>query len=608
MEPLARFDDLISGSALDFRNFQRALVARNPDEVMPVLAEVEEAVASGAWAAGFVGYEASGGLDPSITVHPGPPGIDELPLVWFGLFARRETCAPLAPRALRPAPYSVSTWTPSISRDSYEAALAAIRDHIAAGDTYQVNHSFRLRAAFSGDAFELYRDVALSQRGGYAAYLDLGRHQVVSASPELFFRRDHDVLTTRPMKGTIARGRWPEEDDLRAQTLTASTKDQAENLIIVDLLRNDMGRVAEFGTVIVQRLFELERYETVWQLTSTITGTVPETVGFGQVLGALFPCGSITGAPKLRTMEIIAGLEDSPRGVYCGTIGYLAPPGSPGPSARFSVAIRTVTIDGDEGVAEYGLGGGITWDSSPAGEYDEARAKAQVLVQRRPEFDLLESLRFEPGTGFARLDLHLERMAASARYFGFVWDEGAARAALDLAVRDVEEGVWKVRLLAPRSGPPHAEAAPLGPEPEDAMSLAIDDEPISSSNVFLFHKTTHRREYEERSARHPEADDVVLVNERGEVTETTTGNLAVRLAGNWYTPPVDSGCLPGVYRRALLSEGRLRERTVTVSELVSATEIGVLNSVRSWRSARLLGAPVAPAPPGGGEAGLRVVR
>jgi len=544
--------------------------------VPAVLAAAQKAAASGRWVAGWVAYESAPGFDPALVVRPPRPG---LPLAWFGVFEERVPIEPVGIRSVGPAEYTVSGWSPSIGVSRYEDGVRTIRRHIADGNTYQVNYTFRLGASFAGSALGLYRDMSVSQRGAYGAFLDAGRFQVASASPELFYRRRGRQITTKPMKGTVRRGRWPDEDAELLRWLEASEKDRAENLMIVDLLRNDLGRIAEFGTVEVERLFETERYETVWQATSTITAEVTDGVTDSDVFGALFPSGSVTGAPKPRTTEIIADLEQSPRGVYCGAIGYLAPPGSGGVDARFNVAIRTVVIDSDEGTAEFGVGGGITWDSSPKGEYEEARDKARVLVERRPDFELLETLRFEVDGGFLWLQEHLDRMAASAAYFGFDFDEAACRSALHDAVSGAGVGPHRVRLISDRNGSVKAEAAALEDAPVSA-TVAVDDEPVSSRNVFLFHKNTRRAVYDERLGRHAGADDVLLINERGEVTESTVANVLVKIADRWHTPPLDSGCLPGIYRAQLLEKAEVSERVITVPELRQAEAIELVNSVR----------------------------
>ncbi|HEU4832008.1 MAG TPA: aminodeoxychorismate synthase component I, partial [Actinomycetota bacterium] len=543
------------------------------------------AASRGLWAAGFVAYEAAPGLDPELSVHVRAPDdpFAELPLAWFALFERREDLPPLEPGRLDPSGSADSPWRPSVDRATYDAAVDRIRELIAAGHTYQVNHTIRLRAMIQGDERGFYRDLCLAQRGGYAAFLDLGRFRVLSASPELFFRIDGERITTKPMKGTAPRGRWPAEDEEIAARLVASSKDRAENAMIVDLLRNDLGRICRTGSVEVERMVEAERFETVWQLTSTIEGNLRPEITLLDTFRALFPSGSVTGAPKVRTTRIIADLEDSARGPYCGAIGYLAPPGSGEPRSNFNVAIRTVVLDTQTRTAEYGVGGGITHDSSASGEYEEIVAKARVLTDVRPAFELLESLRHAPSEGFRHLDEHLERLAASARYFGFRFELEAAAAALKQAVVEVTEPSV-VRLTLGRDGALSTDVVDLPPE-EERVRVALDDEPVDPSDLWLFHKTTRREPYERRRERRPDVDDVVLVNDRGGVTESTIANLAVHLGGFWVTPPIDAGLLPGTYRTVLLREGRLIERPVTVVELRGAGELALVSSVRGWRPA-----------------------
>lgn len=583
----ARFDDLTPGGAsVRFAEPVGVLEATRLPEVAPTIAAAEAAAQRGLWVAGFVAYEAAPGLDPALGVRPRRAD-DRLPLAWFAMFERREeTQLPEPPDAAAFA--GGAAWIPSVDRAAYDAAIGSVRERIAAGDTYQVNHTFRLRSTVRGDVRGLYRDLCFAQRGAYAGYLDTGRFRVASASPELFFRIDGETLTTKPMKGTATRGRWLAEDESIRAGLRGSVKDRAENAMIVDLLRNDLGRVARRGSVRWSDVFDAERYETVWQLTSTVSCELAPRTDLAGIFRALFPCGSVTGAPKVSTMSIIAALEDSPRGVYCGTVGYLAPPGAEGPRARFNVAIRTVVVDAETGAAEYGVGGGITWDSRAASEYDETVAKARVLTARRPRFELLESLRHEPGSGYRRLDEHLVRLRDSASYFGFVFDEGAVRHALDEAARTAPDRAAKVRLLLDRRGRITMGTAPLASLP-DPVRLAVDAaHPVDPADVLLFHKTTLRTRYEEARARHPDADDVVLVNAAGKATETTIANLAVRLDGTWCTPPLDDGLLPGTERAALLASGELRERSITLEELRGAEGLEVLNSVRGRANATLL--------------------
>jgi para-aminobenzoate synthetase/4-amino-4-deoxychorismate lyase len=586
----ARFDDLVPGAERAFRLVEPVGVieARRSGEVGGAIEAAEAAATRGLWAAGFVAYEAAPGLDPELSVRVRAPDdpFAELPLAWFALFGLREEVTPLEPGRAEPPRTSGSPWRASVDRATYDAAVDRIRELIAAGHTYQVNHTIRLRAVVEGDPHGFYRDLSLAQRGGYAAFLDLGRYRVLSASPELFFRIDGDRVTTRPMKGTAPRGRWLAEDEEIAEKLQDSSKDRAENSMIVDLLRNDLGRICRPGSVEVARMLEAERYETVWQLTSTIEGDLRPEITLLDAFQALFPSGSVTGAPKVRTTRIIADLEDSARGPYCGAIGYVAPMGSGEPRANFNVAIRTVVVDTKTRTAEFGVGGGVTHDSSASGEYEEIVAKARVLTDARPAFDLLEALAHTPADGYRHLDEHLERMGASARYFGFRFEPEAATAVLKAAVADAA-GPSVVRLTLARDGALSTETRDL-PSADGPVRVALDREPVDPSDVWLFHKTTRRAPYERRRAERPDVDDVLLVNVRGELTESTIANVAVNLAGAWVTPPVDAGLLPGTYRTVLLREGRLRERPVTVDESRGATEIALLSSVRGWRPAVLV--------------------
>jgi para-aminobenzoate synthetase/4-amino-4-deoxychorismate lyase len=389
------------------------------------------------------------------------------------------------------------------------------------------------------------------------------------------------------MKGTAPRGRWLAEDREILDGLRGSVKDRAENAMIVDLLRNDLTRIAKEGSVTWSDVFDAERYETVWQLTSSVWATVRSGTRLVDVFRALFPSGSVTGAPKVSTMGIIAELEDSPRGVYCGTVGYLAPPSAAGPRARFNVAIRTVVLDAASGRAEYGVGGGITWDSTAGAEYDEVVAKARVLTARRPSFRLLETLLHEPAKGFRRLHEHLRRLHDSAEYFGFALNEREVLAVAEREAARFPGRLARVRLLVDRRGRVDAGAAPAS-TPSSPVRLALDIEHlVDPADPFLFHKTTLRDRYDDARARFPEVDDVILVNTRGELTETTIANVAVQLDGRWWTPPLDAGLLPGCERAALLREGSIEERAVLVEELAEADGIAVLNSVRGWSDAVL---------------------
>jgi len=588
----ARFDDLRPGRERSFRLVQPVGVieARADGEVGPALDRVEDAARRGLWAAGFVAYEAAPGLDPALSVRERERGdpFAALPLLWFALFEGREDVPPFEPVHDDGLATDGVAWRASIDRPRYDGSVAAIRERIAAGDTYQVNYTLRLRAELDGDQRYLYRDLCLAQRGGYAAHLSTRRFRVLSASPELFFRIDGDQITTRPMKGTAPRGRWPEEDEEQAARLASSSKDRAENAMVVDLLRSDLGRISLPGTVRAHRLFEAERYETVWQLTSTVRSTLRPGVSLSDAFRALFPSGSVTGAPKVSTMRLIGELEDSPRGPYCGAIGYLAPPGSGEPRANFNVAIRTVVLDEESRLAEYGVGGGITYDSSAAGEFEEALAKARVLTARRPSFELFETLRHEPASGFRHVREHLARLEASARYFGFVFVRTDVEAALAKAVAELGGAEGRVRLELARGGSIRTDVSEQRPSAQGPVRVALHPDPVDPSDVWLYHKTTLRSPYERRHHDRPDVDDVLLVNDRGEVTESTIANVVVKLAGEWFTPQLASGLLPGTYRAVLLREGRIRERPIRVVELASAGGLALVSSVRGWRPAVLV--------------------
>jgi para-aminobenzoate synthetase / 4-amino-4-deoxychorismate lyase len=354
--------------------------------------------------------------------------------------------------------------------------------------------------------------------------------------------------------------------------------------MIIDLLRNDVGRVAEIGSVDVPALFTVERYETVLQLTSDVTARLRPGTGLVELFRALFPCGSVTGAPKTSSMEIIRSVEPEPRGVYCGAIGLVGPPDAP-VRARFSVAIRTAVVDRTTGEAVYGTGGGITWGSEAAAEHDEVLAKAAVLGARPRGFELLETMRHEPRRGLRNRERHLHRLAASAEHLGFRFDLPTARNVLD--ARLAGEPAARVRVRLRRDGTLAVDVEALPATSTGPVLLAVDDEPVDPGESWLYHKTSLREPYDRRRERRPDVDDVVMVNTRGELTEVTRATLAVRIDGQWWTPPVESGCLPGVERARLLEAGRLEERVLHVADLERAEGVATLSSLRGWCAAEL---------------------
>ena len=583
-----------------FSDLGGVVEAREGAEVLPALDAIEQAVSEGYHAAGFLSYEAASGLDAAMRTQPAVG----MPLVWFGLF--RERCPVTAGAAIAEVVTGcgrglVGDWRQTMSRTEYAQAVARIHEYIAAGDTYQVNFTTRLTGAFRGDAFGLYRALCRAQRSRYCGYVDLGSHAILSASPELFFSLEQGRLNARPMKGTRPRGRWEKEDRRLRDELVADPKERAENVMIVDLLRNDLGRVSMPGSVRVDSLWQTERYETVWQLVSEISSELRPGVALRDLLAALFPCGSVTGAPKVRTMEIIAELESGPRGVYTGCIGYFSPGGdnrdTTDMEARFSVAIRTVCLDRIAGRVEYGVGGGVTHYSREAGEFEECSVKARILSDRRPEFDLLETLLYEADGGYYLFGRHMERLCASARYFDFECDvskisDELNRCAASLVAAQTGADPperFRVRLTLTRTGEVALTSAALTPSTE-SLRTAVARDPVCSDDVFLCHKTTHRQVYDEQRAIHGDCDEVLLHNERGEVTEGTVGNLVVVSGGRRWTPPRDCGLLPGTYRGELLEKAEIEERVISVDELFAADELFLINSVRRWTRLTLVAA------------------
>lgn len=540
---------------------------------------VEERVeAEGLQAVGFLSYEAAPAFDPAFQVR----AACGFPLLWFGLFRqRREVQLPETGAAA----FAIGPWAPSVARREYDTAITEIKERIARGQTYQVNYTYRLSASFSGDPRGLWQALQRVQPTAYSAYIDAGRFAICSVSPELFFELDGDRITCRPMKGTAARGLTLAEDREQAARLEASAKNRAENLMIVDMIRNDLGRLAVTGSVTVPQLFRVERHPTLWQMTSTVTASTG--AGLGEIMKALFPCASITGAPKIRTMGIITGLERQPRRIYTGCIGTL----SPGRRARFSVAIRTALVDREAGTAEYGVGGGIVWDSSADEEYAECQTKARLLTvglqDREPsDFTLLEAILWTREEGWFLLPYHLRRLSESAEYFGFVFDLQQVRIRLDETAASLPPEAHKLRLALERSGQVSCQAEALSAiaKPKRAR-LGLAAQPVDSRDVFLYHKTSRRQVYQEARLSCPDCDEVLLWNERGEATETDTANLVVRLDGRLFTPPVACGLLAGTFRAWLLDQNQVQERVIKVTELVKCDRIYVVNSIRKWREA-----------------------
>jgi para-aminobenzoate synthetase/4-amino-4-deoxychorismate lyase len=545
----------------------RVITATDTGDVRPAIAAAEAAARAGDWVVGFVSYQAAPGLDLNLRV---PSGDDGLPLLWFGAYEWGETPDLTAGTA------ALRDWAPGMSELEHADRVELIRRAIRAGDTYQVNLTFPMTARLDGDAPSLFMTMLRAQPQSFGALIDLGERQIVSVSPELFLRIQDRRVETMPMKGTAKRGRWPEEDDRIRGDLMGSEKERAGNLMIVDMVRNDLGRVARSGSVEVAELFRVERHPTVWQLTSTVRAGLEEGASLADLFAAVFPCGSVTGAPKISTMRIISDLEPTARGVYCGAIGYLAPGGD---AAEFAVAIRTGVVEHNR--FTYHVGGGITYDSVAASEYDECLWKALVVTDHREPPDLVETMRFVPGEGIPLLAHHVERLSRSADYWGIRFDPARVGDALS-AVEGFEES--RVRLVLYRDGGVEVNVGPM-PAWDEPVPLTVSPMRIDQSSPLWFHKTADR-------SRYPAGEDegeVIMVNLDGEVTETNRSNLMAHLDGRWVTPPLASGLLAGVARGVALREGRVVEQTLTLADLSRADELAVTNALRGWRKAVLIG-------------------
>lgn len=525
----------------------------------------------GLHAAGFLSYEAAPGFDTAFAVRGGDAS--GFPLLWFGLYdsPREFTLPPVSDQASGPSP----SWEASMTPGAYARAFDSIKHYIQEGDTYQVNLTYRLRRRFLGDPWESFLQMASAQSADYGAYVTTPRWTVCCASPELFFRLEGSRLESRPMKGTAPRGLTAGQDRDNAAALRASEKNGAENLMIVDMVRNDMGRVSTPGSVETTEILTLEKYPTVWQMTSKVVSETHAPIS--EIVGALFPPASITGAPKSSTLKIIAEVETSPRRIYTGSIGFF----SPGRKAQFNVAIRTLLVDQERAEAEYGVGGGIVWDSECLAEQAECRTKARILNTPMPTFFLLESMLWTPTGGYALLARHLSRLEASAGYFNFTLDLESIGLKLAAFAGTLGPSPHKVRLLVAREGSITLEASPIViPEHPAPYPVQIACRPVDRNDLFLYHKTTHRKVYADVLEANKGQDDVILWNADGEVTESTRANVVAEIGGVLCTPPVSCGILAGTFRAELLETGDVVERVITVEELLRSPRVMLVNSVR----------------------------
>lgn len=594
--PFVLLDDARSDGAVPARLFRdpvELLVAPTVADVPALLDALEAARARGLYAAGYLAYEAGKALAPAWRGAGGDDsgedaGAGAAPPGWFGLFERVERIDADAVADLLPDP--ASAWIggvkPRIDRADYEAAVERVLGLIRAGDIYQANLTFRADVAVLGNPLAAYARLRRTARAGYGGFIWTGAQAIASLSPELFFALKDGQAMARPMKGTAARQQGPDADARAARELAEDPKQRAENLMIVDLIRNDLSRVAVPGSVAVPDLFRVESFPTIHQLVSDVSARLPDGVGAVDVLRAAFPCGSITGAPKVRAMEIIDALEEGPRGLYTGSIGFI----EPGGDAAFNVAIRTLVFpysnDLQDGPlsATLGLGSGIIADSAPSEEWRECLAKGEFVSAAGENFDLIETMHFDPVDGVLRLEAHLARLTASAAALGFRFDRHGARNSLQSATFRLRAAA-RVRMRLAPSGALAIEVSPLPRLAELPVPVAVSPAPMAADDYRLAHKTSQRAAYD-GARRESGAAEIVFVDEPGFVTEGSWSNIFVERDGLLLTPPLSLGLLPGVLRAELIDKGRAVESHLRLADLGEGFFIG--NSLRGLIPARLI--------------------
>jgi para-aminobenzoate synthetase/4-amino-4-deoxychorismate lyase len=582
-EPYALFYDTRNKLWLQFNRCRHIYEIHSHKDILICISEIESYLHSNpdAYAAGYLTYESATAFDPSYKIKNNPN--HQKPLLWFGIFDTPSAVILPATDTI-PSLGTPLQWTPDISDQNYKHAIAQIKELIASGDTYQVNYTYRMQTEFAHTPFDYFCSIATPAPPPYAAYIQTTNNTICSFSPELFFELNGDNIQCRPMKGTHQRGRTLSEDMAFAKKLHLSEKDRAENVMIVDMIRNDLGRIAEISSVQVNHLYTIEKFPTVLQMTSAVSAQTKASIR--NIFKSLFPCSSITGAPKTRTMEIISDLESSPRGIYTGAIGYF----TGNRKALFNVAIRTIDIDTSTNRAEYGVGSGIVWDSQTDTEFKECVDKMRIVTEPPQSFSLIETMLWTPENSFFLLDLHLDRIIQSAEYFGFETSKPVIDCYLqELATQCISQAC-KIRIELNRNGVISHTVEPFPAAPsKPALKAAFAPFPVDSSNRMLYHKTSSRKLYNDlRSSLSSDIDDIILYNERDEITETTIANIVVEIDTMLLTPSLDCGLLPGVFRQHLLQTKAIKEAIIKRTDLDKVTKIFRINSVRKWEQIKIV--------------------
>lgn len=565
----------------------QVLQAQQSHELPALLEQVEKLVRQGYWCVGGLRYEAASALNRLLQTH-----VADGPLAWFAVLAAPEVSA--QKQVLPAHDLSTLVWETSIHRAAFDRCIESIHTGIANGDYYQINYTQQLHGQASDpvDGVALFAALQQAQPDGYALYLDMGDTQIASVSPELFFdwhqpATGNGTILTRPMKGTAARGATPEHDAAQAMHLQTSVKERAENVMIVDLLRNDVGQIAVTGSVHVPSLFDVQALPSVWQMTSDVRAQLPQGTTLLQVFQGLFPCGSVTGAPKRSAMQAIADFEIEPRGWYCGALGVVRPDGAGGICATFNVPIRTLVLGPDQRSLRCGIGSGITADATAQGEWAEWRAKQAFMERVSMGFEIIETLALEEAQ-WRHLALHLQRMQTAAAHFSYPFDAQALELTLQ-HVRDTHpSGLWRVRIALSRQGL-FSSKVDVCPSAPPVAYLRLAAEPLAEAHSeFVRFKTSRRAHYERFAPQNAHIFDTVLWNEAGEITEGTRGNVAALIDGQWVTPKLSCGLLNGVGRQVALAQGQMVEGTIKTADVPRVQQWAFVNSLRGWLNARLV--------------------
>lgn len=614
---------LLDTQRIDSGNYRSFLFSRPADVIkvtngrgiMTALEKIEKFTDNGYYAAGYITYEAGLFFEETLSADINPDfamakfGIKFVfPLLWFGIYEEplifnHKTSEfegnikhlDLTKKEFRfdksnlylhnGGGYEITNPKFSLEGKPYSQSIEKIKKHIEKGDTYQVNFTFKHKFDFRGSTEKLFLDLSSKQPVPYGSFIKHDSLEILSFSPELFFRKDGSELTVKPMKGTASRGFNITDDDLKSFALSNSPKNKAENIMIVDLLRSDLGRISKTGSVKPLKLFEIEKHKTLFQMTSTIKSRLKKGLGLTEIFANLFPSGSVTGAPKIRTMRIIEELEKEPRGIYTGAIGFI----SPKKNCAFNVAIRTVIIDKKLKKGEMGIGSGIVYDSEASSEYSECKLKADFLVKKEMGFSLIETMLWQ--NGISLLPLHLRRLGASAEYFGFPFDRKKILKTLKGETRCFEKGKnYKLRLLLNAKGEIKIESSILKPRETKPLKVILSTKKVNSQNPFVYHKTTNRKLYNEEYSKCVKKglDEIIFTNEKNQITEGAISNIIIKKNGDFYTPPVSCGLLNGVYRQFLFGKISLKEKILYKKDLLTADEIYLTNAVRIMRPANLI--------------------